>query len=273
VPDALRAPLLATVALESRGAGTREAADAARAAERLARDLDDPPLLAFALNGVWMQSFERCGLAPRRDAIGAELLALATRHDLPSVAVLGHLIRMQALGARGDLTAADDNAAAADRLAERHDRPLVAVFTTWYRAMRSASADAYLAAAALLPGAGMPGLERGLLPLALLSLNLSRGEPATVDGDFGPYEPWARPHLLIARNERGRAARALQDVPDPPADLLQEALWCLIVSAAAALGDRRTLQRARAHLEPARDEIAGAGSGVLSLGPVARYLR
>jgi len=169
------------------------------------------------------------------------------------------------------------------------------VFTTWYRAMRAATHEAagrrrdaappasppgaapaeaaYLAAAAVLPGAGMPGLERGLLPLALLGLRVARGEPATVDGDFGPYEPWARPHLLLARNERGRAAAALRALPDPPADLLQEALWCLIASAAAMLGDRRTLQRARARLEPAAGEIAGAGSGVLSLGPVARYLR
>ena len=83
-----------------------------------------------------MQSFERCGLAPRRDAIGAELLALATRHGLPSIEVLGHLIRMQARGALGDFAAADEHAAAADRLDARHERPLVDVFTTLYRAMR-----------------------------------------------------------------------------------------------------------------------------------------
>lgn len=287
LPDALRAPLLATIALESRGAGTREAADAAREAERLARDLDDPALLAFALNGVWMQSFERCGLAARRDAIGAELVALATRHDLPSVAVLGHLVRMQALSALADFAAADEHAAAADRLDARHERPLVAVFTAWYRAMRTATTaatpreaaggvpgpappheadDAVLAAGALLPDAGMPGLERGLVPLARLSLGV-----VAEDADFGPYAPWARPHVLLARGERGRAARALDAVPDPPADLLQEALWCLTARAAAALGDKRTLDRARERLAPAAGEHA-AGSGVLSLGPVADVL-
>ncbi|MDA0183819.1 winged helix-turn-helix domain-containing protein, partial [Solirubrobacter phytolaccae] len=156
VPDAVRAPLLATIALESRGTG--DASAEAREAERLARALDDPALLAFALNGVWMQSFDRCGLAPRRDAIGAELLTLATRHDLPSVEVLGHLIRMQARGALGDFTGADEHAAAADRLDARHDRPLVAVFTTWYRAMRTAAAapPATLSAAASPDGAPPP---------------------------------------------------------------------------------------------------------------------
>ncbi|MDA0136478.1 BTAD domain-containing putative transcriptional regulator [Solirubrobacter deserti] len=258
LPDASRAPLLATIALESRGAGTRAAADAAREAERLARELDDPALLAFALNGVWMQSFERCGLAPRRDAIGAELVALATRHELASVEVLGHLIRMQARGALGDFAGADGHAAAADRLDARHERPLVAVFTSLYRAMRTGD---YRDAAALLPDAGMPGVERGLLALATWNL----------DGDFGPYGPWARPHVLLARGERGRAAAAVRALPDPPADLLLEALWCLTAKAAAAVGDEHTLRRARAHLEPARDEHA-AGSGVLTLGPVADYL-
>ncbi|MDA0179867.1 SARP family transcriptional regulator, partial [Solirubrobacter phytolaccae] len=124
---------------------------------------------------------------------------------------------------------------------------------------------AYRAAASLLPGAGMPGLERGLLPLALLSVGV-------VEGDFGPYEPWARPHVHLARGERGRAVAALNDVPDPPADLLQEALWALTAGTAAALNDRRTLERARAHLAPAAEELAGAGSGVLSFGPVAHYL-
>jgi hypothetical protein len=214
-----------------------------------------------------MQSFERAGLAPRRDAIGAELLALAIRHGLPSVEVLGHLIRMQAGGALADFTAADEHAAAADRLDARHDRPLVAVFTSFYRAMRAGDEAGYRAAAARLPEAGMPGLERGLLPLALLSIGV-----VDADGDFGPYEPWARPHVLLTLGQRADAAAALRDVPDPPADLLLEALWCLTAAAAVALGDRRTLARARVQLAPAAEEHAGAGSGVLTLGPVARYL-
>jgi hypothetical protein len=254
LPDAARAPLLATIALESRGVAG--AAREAREAERLARRLDDPALLAFALNGMWMQSFERCGLAARRDAIGAELLALGTRHGLASVEVLGHLSRMQARGALGDFEGADGHAAAADALDERHERPLVQVFTALYRAMRSGD---YTDAAGLLPGAGMPGLERGLMALVRL------------EGDFGPYSPWARPHVLLARDQPGRAAAALRALPDPPPDLMQEALWCLTARAAAALGEHDTLRRARTALAPAAHEHS-AGSGVLTLGPVAHFL-
>ncbi|MEW2354214.1 AfsR/SARP family transcriptional regulator [Spirillospora sp. NPDC029432] len=281
--EASRARLLATIALESRGTGSARGREAAREAERLARGLDDPALLAFALNGVYMQAFERAGLAPRRDAIGAELVALSARHGLLTYEVLGHLIRVQSRAALADFAAADRHAAAADQLAERNELPLVGVFTRWYGALRLAASGtapyeeaeaAYRDAAAGLEGAGMPGLEHGLSPLAQLCLRLVYGLPAepAEGADWGPYEPWARPVLLLARGRRGAAAAALREVPDPPRDLLQEALWCLVARAAIEVGDRPAMERAREELAPAADELAGAGSGLLTLGPVARYL-
>ncbi|WP_445518310.1 BTAD domain-containing putative transcriptional regulator [Streptomyces sp. NEAU-174] len=281
--DAIRARLLATIAVESRGGRSERGRWAARQAEEIARRLDDPGLLAFALNGVFMQSFERAGLAPRRDATGAELIALAARHGLVAFEVLGHLIRLQARGALGDFAAADRHAAAAERLGERHERPLVGVFTAWYRALRLAAtgrADeaaveaAYRDAAARLDGAGMPGLERGLLPLALLCLRVERGRPAPTDADldWGPYAPWARPLVLLAQDRRAEAAAALRTVPEPPRDLLLEALWCLTGRAAIAVGDQETIARTHAALAPAAAELAGAGSGLLTVGPVSRHL-
>lgn len=93
-PADLRARLLATVAVESRSADLsavdrKRAGQAAREAEALARELGDPALLLFALNGVFLQSFTRPGLAAARDVTGAEILDLATRHELPNFAVLG----------------------------------------------------------------------------------------------------------------------------------------------------------------------------------------
>ncbi|WP_202918409.1 AfsR/SARP family transcriptional regulator [Streptomyces cavernae] len=313
--DAARCRLLATVALEMRGTRAARGPQAARAAEGIARRLDDPALLAFALNGRFMQSCTRAGRAAERDAIGAELIGLAARHDLVTYEVLGHLIRMQARGALDDFSTADTHAAAADRLAERHELPLVGVFTEWYGALRLAAAGrrecagaAYRTAAARLDGAGMPGLSQGLLPLALLSLDLAcDGEPgdaaepgdamepggapepgtaketakaaeteeatARAEADWGPYRPWAEP-LLLLRSGRGTAAReALAAVPEAPADLLYEALTCLEASAAVRLGERGALERARARLAPAAGEIGGAGSGLLTVGPVTRHLR
>ena len=146
------------------------------------------------------------------------------------------------------------------------------MFTQWYRALRLAAHDqpgaeaAYREAAVLLDGSGMPGLQEGLLPLALLSL----GRPG--DENWGPYEPWVRPLLLLNQDRHTEAAAALQEVPEPPRDLMYEAMWSLVGHAAVALDDRATMQRAAVELAPAAAEQAGAGSGLLTFGPVADRL-
>ncbi|MEU6076022.1 BTAD domain-containing putative transcriptional regulator [Micromonospora sp. NPDC047074] len=268
--DPARARLLATIAIESRGTHDPRPAECARQAEAIARERDDPGLLAFALNGVFMQSCRRTGGSVDRDRIGAELVGLANRHDLPSVEVLGHLIRLQSSCAVAAFGRADQHARAADDLAGRHERPLVGVFTQWYRALRADVAEQvpaeraerlYQAAAAELEGAGMPGVRDGLLPLALLGLRIRHGLPlALADDEWGPYEPWVRPPVRLA------------DVPDPPADLLAEALWCLLGRAAIAAGDRDAMMRVRQALLPAAAEWAGAASGALTVGRVADHL-
>ncbi|MBQ1090394.1 BTAD domain-containing putative transcriptional regulator [Streptomyces sp. B93] len=272
--DAVRCRLLATVAVETRGVRSARGPRAAAEAEALARRLDDPGLLAFALNGVFMQSCTRAGLAGRRDRIGAELVGLGARTGLVTYEVLGHLVRVQALSARGDFGGADAHAEAADRLADRHELSLVGVFTEWYRALRTAATgaperaeSAYRAAAGRLDGAGMPGVERGLLPLALLCLRLVAGADPEVDveADWGPYRAWAE--ALVGRD--GEVVRAL---PEPPPDLMYEALCCLQIAAARRLGDRAALPRAYGWLRPASGELAGAGSGMVTLGPVDDWL-
>ncbi|MCP3770139.1 AfsR/SARP family transcriptional regulator [Streptomyces sp. MAR25Y5] len=291
-PADLSARLLATVAVESRSAdlsGTelKRAQQAARQAEALARDLTDPALLAFALNGVFLQSFTCPGLAAVRDRIGAEILDLTTRHELPNFAVLGRLVRLQSASALGDLDAAASHAKAAEQLAAATEAPLVSVLTGWFRARATAARSAepggptaataaahYRAAEDALRTAGMPGLHRGLFPLALLGLRLLHDRPAPTDPhlDWGPYRPWARPLVLLAQDRVEEARAALAAVPEPPCDHMQEALWCLTTRAAVRLGERGIAARAEAALRDARAEHAGAASGMLTLGPVSRYL-
>jgi hypothetical protein len=281
-PGPERTRLLATIALESRGMTGARGRLAAEQAVTGARRSGDPALLAFALNGLFMQTFHRAGLAAQRDAIGAELIAISTVHGLETYELLGRLIRMQALSGLGDLAGADVHALAADRLAERYGSPLVTVFTTWYRALRVAAdaddlasaAATYRSAAHTLDGAGMAGLERGLLPLALLTVRIRLRLPAPADDDidWGPYTPWVRPLTLIAQGHHGDATTALRSLPDPPRDHLQEALWCVIARTAVALDDRGTMARSLDALAPAAAELAGAGSGLMTLGPVAIYL-
>ncbi|MFD7659578.1 BTAD domain-containing putative transcriptional regulator [Actinosynnema sp. NPDC059797] len=267
-PDrtATRSRLLATLALELRATGGDRARAAAREAEALARESADPAVLAFALNARFMQSFHRAGLAPDRARTGAELVDLARRHDLVTFEVLGHLVLLQAHSALADFTAADRHAAAADRLGEDHRLPLVGVFTRWYRALRAAVAGrdaeaAYREAAARLAGTGMSGVDEGILPFALLCHRLQRGERPDPDADFGAYEPWCRPLFEPAAH-----------VPDSPRDLLYEARTCLHAVVAVRRADLAAAERLHADLEPAADELAGAGSGMLTLRPVAHHL-
>ncbi|MGW6447297.1 BTAD domain-containing putative transcriptional regulator [Lentzea sp. NPDC055074] len=267
-PTATRARLLATIAMEDRGTGAR--LSEAREAEAIAHDLGDPGLRAFALNARFMHTFHRTGLAPERAAIGRELLDVAT--DV-TYEVLGHLILVQACSALAEFGTADAHAAAADDLARRHDLPLVGVFTDWYAALKLAAADekteadrAYRAAAERIRGTGMWGMERGLLPLALLSLH----GPSTVDlsDDWGPHLEWVRP-LALPRDEAVKAAHAL---PAGPADLLTETRACLLAMAAERLDDDGLRERAHELLRPAADELV-AGTGLFTFGPVAGYLR
>ncbi|MFF7329555.1 BTAD domain-containing putative transcriptional regulator [Streptomyces sp. NPDC008150] len=301
-PPALRTRLLSVVAVESRGDAAADTAPAGaagppvvepwrqraeRAAEesvRLARRLGDPGLLAFALNGAYMQSFGRCGSAGRRDGIGGELTRLAVDHQLPGHEVLGRIVRLQALAGLGELTAADAEAEEIDRLAHRNERPLAGVFTTWYRALRTCETDGWRAARPLYANAlaetadcGMPGLAQGAAVLVAL-VPVMRGDANTpVDPDefghldAGPYRPWLDPLLLAASGAVGQAREALATVPRPPHDLLQEALWCVLARTAASVGHLPVLRRARGELAAARGEFV-AGSGLVSFGPVARHL-
>jgi hypothetical protein len=164
---------------------------------------------------------------------------------------------------------------------------LVGVFTQWYRALRLAAAGrydeadaAYRAAAARLEGAGMPGVREGLLPLASLCLRLVNGtgsastvaEHVDPGADWGPYRPWVEPFVLLRADRHAEARQALTDLPEPPADLLYEALCCLRIAAAVALDDRAAVRQARDRLRPAAGQLAGAGSGLLTLGPVDAWL-
>ncbi|WP_020662563.1 BTAD domain-containing putative transcriptional regulator [Amycolatopsis benzoatilytica] len=241
----VRARLLATIALELRNEGGQRALDAALEAEELARSTGDPALLALALNARWTQTFTRAGLAPERARIGEEIVEVAARHRLVSFEVLGHLVLVQAHSALADFAAADRHSAAADRLGEQYDLPLVSVFTDWYRALRiavtgsvEAAEAAYRAAAARLPGSGMSGVDRGLLSLARHCLYRQHNLESPVDD-------WRLP-------------------ADRP-DLLLELRACLT----AATGDARECYE---RLAPAENELAGAGSGMVTLGPVAYYL-
>src|SRR5690606_15609054 len=132
------------------------------------------------------------------------------------------------------------------------------------------AARAYRALAADLAGAGMPGVEAGLVPLALVALHLRRRQPVPTapDLDPGPHRAWVEPLLRHARGEVDAARRAAAALPEPPADHLYDALWAVVAHTAVRLGDRSLAAGARAALAPLRGELAGGATAALTFGPV-----
>ncbi len=86
------------------------------------------------------------------------------------------------------------------------------------------------------------------------------------------HPPWVRPLGLLAAGDRTGALAALRAIPESPRDLLLEARACLVAEAALALGDVPLIERTHAELAPAAGQLAGAGSGLLTFGPVDHYL-
>lgn len=246
-PVALRARLLATIALEHRGTRDRWAEEAALEAEQLARELGDPAVLAVALNARFVQSFQQPGRSAERARIAAELIEVSARHDLPAYEILGHLVGMQAHSAVGAFEVAARHADAVEQLAEIHETPLARVFTSAFRLMLAPDEAGYRA----LDLSAMPGVAAGFLPLALMSTGLPP-DPAL---DWGPYRPWAEALLMADR-----------DVPTPRADHYYEVLWWITARIAEQRGDEVLAETARQALEPARGEIVGGTTAMLSFG-------
>ncbi|MFE0060026.1 hypothetical protein ACFWZ5_28440, partial [Streptomyces sp. NPDC059003] len=261
-----RCRLLTTIAMETRGQAPGRGADAAREAEALARDLGadaHPALLALALNGRFLHTFHRAGLAPERVRVGAELTALAARHGLVTFEVLGHLMLLQSHSALADFARADTHAAAADDLAERYGLPLVGVFTDWYGALRAAVAGrvgeaeaAYRAAGARLRGTGMSGMVGEVGEVG------EEGE----EGEEGELVGLALRCLGVRDGGEVREAGR--------GDQLVEVRLCLRARAVLLRrrGDVAAMESLYRELLPACDELGGAGSGLLTLGPVAQYV-
>lgn len=275
-----RARLLATIALESRGLPGHHGLECAcrstdRSRSRRSR------LLAFALNGLFMQTFWTTGLASERDDIGRELVDLAIRHGLATFEILGHLIRMQALSALGQFDAAELHAETVDRLAGRHERPL-----------QQCSPPGFALCVLPLPARrprtarSCTKLRRSIFPIPVCRVSrtaysLSQFSPSAYGGDCrrfstrlrsGPLRTLgpATPAHRTGADERSSEGR--RGIAGPARRPTLRGTVCLTAAAATAVGDHRVKERARAALLPAAAEIAGAGSGMLTVGPVSHYL-
>jgi len=222
------------------------------------------PCCALPSSPRYLQTFETAGQAGSREALGSEIIRTAVAAELPTFEIImGRLIRMQALCGLDDGTAASSEADLIDALAWSRHRPLASVFTAWFR-------WTFLAGAPPPAGTEMPGFRTGLKELAELT-SAVRTATELPDGQFGPYERWARPLLLARKGRQTDATAALDTIPHPPHDLMLEVSWFLTGLAAIDLGNQNAARRSYAALLPAASERAG-GSGAVDLGPIAPLL-
>ncbi|MCG5212662.1 BTAD domain-containing putative transcriptional regulator [Streptosporangium soli] len=283
--QALRASLLATLALELEGSATGRGHQASLEAEELARLSGDPALLAVALSGRLRQSYGIPAVG-EREAIGHELLQVGEASGQVAVQVLAHLVLMECAAARGDFALADSEVGLAEQLAKQYDLPAPAAVGAWYAGQRRMIAGdypgaerAYREAARLTARAGMLEGRQDLPLITTFCLHLVDGRAAEM------VEPLAEAHqrgakwtldayaLALASAGHERDARAVAAVRTPVRpDFLYELAMTWRALTGMLLGDRIRMQESYDTLTPFSDRIAGAGTGVVALWPVALTL-
>ncbi|GAA3157314.1 hypothetical protein GCM10010466_55220 [Planomonospora alba] len=283
--QSLRASLLATVALELEGSATSRGEQASLEAEELARRTGDPALLATALSGRLRQSY---GIAPvgEREVIGRELLQVGEASGQVAVQALAHLVLMECAAASGAFAEADRHVAAAERLARQYGLPAPLAVGAWYAGQRlmiagdfAGAERAYRDAARLTARAGMLEGRQDLPLITTFCLRLVNGQAAEM------VEPLAEAHqrgakwtldayaVALASAGHERDARALISVKTPVRpDFLYELALIWRALAGMLLDDRERMVEAYDTLKPFSERIAGAGTGVVALWPVALTL-
>ncbi|HEX8004953.1 MAG TPA: ATPase, partial [Trebonia sp.] len=283
--QSLRASLLATLALELEGSATPRGGQASLEAEELARASGDPELLAMALSGRLRQSYTMAQVDERED-IGRELLRVGAESGQIAVQTLAHLVLLECAAARGDFAEADRQLARAERLGQQYDLSAPAAVGAWYAGQRLMIAGdypgaerAYRNAARLTARAGMLEGRQDLPLIATFCLHLVQGQAADmVDALEEAHQrgaKWTLDAYAVTLASAGhlRDAQVIAATREPVrGDFLYELAMIWRALAGLLLDDVDRMREAYAALKPFNDRIAGAGTGVVALWPVARTL-
>ncbi|WP_405086586.1 BTAD domain-containing putative transcriptional regulator [Microbispora sp. NBC_01389] len=283
--QSLRASLLATLALELEGSATERGYQASLEAEELARSSGDPALLAMALSGRLRQSYTLTQV-DERETIGRELLRVGAESGQIAVQTLAHLVLLECAAARGAFAEADEHLAQAELLGRRYDLPAPAAVGAWYAGQRlmitgdyAGAERAYRNAARLTARAGMLEGRQDLPLIATFCLHLVDGRAAEMVDPLSEAHQrgakWTLDAYAVALAAAGhdRDARVVATSREPVrTDFLYELTLIWRALAGMLLDDEGRMREAYEKLAPFHDRIAGAGTGVVALWPVAKTL-
>ncbi|WP_113699550.1 ATP-binding protein, partial [Nonomuraea lactucae] len=282
----LRASLLTTLALELEGSSSPERGrQASLEALELARQSGDPVLLAAALSGRLRQSYD-IPAVDTRENIGRELLEVAQRSGQMATQALAHLVLLECAAARGEFAVADEHAAAADRLARQYDLSAPAAVCAWYTGQRlmiagdyAGAERAYRDAARMTKRAGMLEGRQDLPLITMFCLHLVDGRAAETVELLAEARQrgakWTLDAYALALASAGHLsdAKAVAAVRPPVRpDFLYELAMTWRALAGMLLDDRERMVDCYDKLKPFADRVAGAGTGVVALWPVALTL-
>ncbi|MEQ4717761.1 BTAD domain-containing putative transcriptional regulator [Nonomuraea sp. B19D2] len=282
----LRASLLTTLALELEGSSSPERGrQASLEALELARQSGDPTLIAAALSGRLRQSYD-IPAVDTRESIGRELLEVAQRSGQMATQALAHLVLLECAAARGEFAVADEHAAAADRLAKQYDLSAPAAVVVWYSGQRlmiagdyAGAERAYREAARMTARAGMLEGRQDLPLITNFCLHLVDGRAAEMVDLLGEKHQRGAKWTLDAYALALASAGHLQDAkavaatrPPVRPDFLYELAMTWRALAGMLLDDRERMVDCYDKLKPFADRVAGAGTGVVALWPVALTL-
>ncbi|MGI5274060.1 BTAD domain-containing putative transcriptional regulator [Nonomuraea sp. CA-218870] len=284
--QSLRASLLTTLALELEGSSSPERGrQASLEALEVARQSGDPALIAVALSARLRQSYD-IPAVDTRESIGRELLEVARRSGQIATQALAHLVLLECAAARGDFAVADEHAAAADQLARQYDLSAPAAVHAWYVGLRRmiagdypAAERAYRDAARLTARAGMLEGRQDLPLITTFCLHLVDGRASEMVDLLGEAHQrgakWTLDAYALALASAGHQAdaKAVAAVRPPVRpDFLYELAMTWRALAGMLLDDRERMVDCYDKLKPFADRVAGAGTGVVALWPVALTL-
>jgi DNA polymerase III delta prime subunit len=282
----LRCQLLASLATELEQADDARGDPASVEAVSLARQLNDPALLATALNARYRRSYWTSTLA-ERERIGSELLALGQGHGLIGVEACGRQALMRCACARGYFAQADQHAAELDRLATTYDLPAAEATAAWYRGARhtvhgrySDAERAFQHAAELSSHVGLAGVEEGEFPVWRFSLALWTGKLGDHVADSRrAYErsPARSRELhaltLAAAGRTDEATEVAAGREDIPRDARFKIVMTVRGLVGLVLNDYERVVEAYNALRPLDNEVAGGDTGGYAvLLPIAQLL-
>jgi hypothetical protein len=193
---------------------------------------------------------------------------------------------MECAAARGDFAEADAQINAAERLARRYDLPAPSAVGAWYSGMRlmiagdwTGAERVYRNAARLTARAGMLEGRQDLPLITTFCLRLVEGKAAdmveSLEEAHRRGAKWTLDAYAVALASAGHLKDARTIAAARPAvrpDFLYELAMMWRALAGMLLDDRGRMQDAYSTLIPFSDRIAGAGTGVVALWPVAQTL-